>query len=263
MISTLKIDSKLRYRDVGNGPVIVFLHGYLESLKIWNGLKDALSGEFRIIAPDLPGQGHSTISEEVQTMESMAYAIKLLLDNLGVEKCFMVGHSLGGYVTLAFLEKYPDKLTGISLFHSSPFADTLEKKKSRDEEIALIKSGKKEQICNMHIPKTFAKENLDNYQRKIEKFKTIAVETPDNNIIAVLEGMKVRPDRSQLLKNTSVPVQYIIGAQDNFIPLSILDKLELPNNSETVIMEYSGHMGMIEEKEKSVQVLRNFVKKSI
>ncbi|MDF1549883.1 MAG: alpha/beta fold hydrolase, partial [Bacteroidales bacterium] len=74
MISTLKIDSKLRYRDVGNGPVIVFLHGYLESLKIWNGLKDSLSGEFRMIAPDLPGQGHSTISEEVQTMESMAYA---------------------------------------------------------------------------------------------------------------------------------------------------------------------------------------------
>lgn len=258
MISKLKVDSQVRFRDVGTGPVIVFLHGYLESLKVWNGLKDNLSDEFRIISPDLPGQGQSEISEEVQTMDSMAYAVKLLLDHLEVEKCLMVGHSMGGYVALAFLEKYPEKLAGLSLFHSSPYADTEEKKKDRDREIALIKSGKKADVYNVHVPKTFANENVADFQRKIAKFKEVAQNTPDANIIAVLEGMKARPDRSELLKNTKIPVQYIIGAKDNFIPMSILEKLELPDNSEIITLENSGHMGMWEELEKSTKVIRDF-----
>jgi len=263
MISKLKVDSKVRYRDVGSGPVIVFLHGYLESLKVWNGLKDNLSDEFRIIAPDLPGQGQSEISEDVQTMDSMAYAIKLLLGHLEIEKCIMVGHSMGGYVALAFLEKYPEMLMGLSLFHSSPYADTDEKKKHRDEEIALIKSGRKAAVYNAHVPKTFADDNVDDFLRKIAKFKEVAQNTPDANIIAVLEGMKARPDRAELLKNTKIPVQYIIGAKDNFIPMSILDKLELPDNSEVIKLENSGHMGMWEELDKSTEVIRNFARKLV
>jgi pimeloyl-ACP methyl ester carboxylesterase len=155
MISTFKIDAKIRYRDVGEGLIVVLLHGYLESLKVWNGIIDELRDSFRIIAPDLPGQGHSTISKDVQTMDSMAEEIKFLLNHLEIEKCFMVGHSMGGYVTLAFLEKYPKMLTGISLFHSSPFADTDEKKENRNREIELLRNGKKNQLYNTHMPKVF------------------------------------------------------------------------------------------------------------
>ena len=261
MISTLKIDAKIRYRDVGEGPVVVLLHGYLESLKIWNGIIDELREDFRIIAPDLPGQGHSTVSREIQTMDSMAEEIKLMLNHLEIEKCFMVGHSMGGYVALAFLEKYPEMLNGISLFHSSPFADTEEKKENRNREIELLRNGRKSQLYNTHMSKVFATENVDKHQKKIVKLKERAQKTPEEYIISVIEGMKTRPDRTEVLKNTKLPVQYIIGAKDNFIPMEILDKLQLPENSQVFVLENSGHIGMYEERKKSAKALRDFIGK--
>ncbi len=263
MISKLKIDYKIRYKDVGQGPVILLLHGYLESLKVWNVLVDDLKHNFRIIALDLPGHGQSEVSEEVQTMDSMAEAIMHMLYHLNIEKCFVVGHSMGGYVALAFLEKYPKMVQGISLFHSSPFADTDEKKQNRDREIELIKSGKKAQIYNLHTPKTFADENVPRFADQIEKLKSSAKKTENNGIIAVLEGMKARPNRAELLKNTLLPVQYIIGAKDNFIPMEILEKLELPKNADIVILENSGHMGMFEEREQSLEAIKRFVNNNL
>jgi pimeloyl-ACP methyl ester carboxylesterase len=261
MISTLKIDAKIRYRDVGEGPVVVLLHGYLETLKVWNGIVDELRDNFRVIAPDLPGQGHSAISKDIQTMDSMAEGVMLLLNHLGIEKCFMVGHSMGGYVTLAFLEKYPKMLTGISLFHSSPFADTDEKRENRNREIELLRNGKKNQLYNTHMPKVFASENVEKHQKKLAKLKERAQKTPQEFIVSVIEGMKIRPDRTEILKNTILPVQYIIGAKDNFIPMNILDKLKLPKNSEVFVLEDSGHMGMYEEKKESAKALREFIEK--
>jgi len=263
MISKLKIDYKIRYKDSGQGPVILLLHGYLESLKIWNGLVEELKHDFRLIVPDLPGHGQSEVSENVQTMDSMAEAIKHLLVHLHIDKCFVVGHSMGGYVALAFLDRYPKHVLGITLFHSSPFADTEEKRDLRDREIDLVKAGKKEQIYNLHIPRTFADDNVGLFAELIEKLKSTAKKTPDDGIRSVLEGMKARPNRSSLLKNTEVPVQVILGKKDNIIPVQILDKMELPKNTEVVLLENSGHMGMFEEKEKSLDVIRKFAKANI
>jgi len=203
------------------------------------------------------------MTEEVQTMESMAYSIKLLLDHLDIKKCFMVGHSMGGYVALAFLEKYPDLLSGISLFHSSPFADTEEKKNHRDREIELIRQGKKSLVYHNHIARTFAKDNIYLYPQINERLIKISEKSNENGIIAALLGMKSRPDRSKILENSTVPVQYIIGRMDNFIPFEILSKLKLPKQSEIVILENSGHMGMFEEKEKSMEAIIGFVERNM
>jgi pimeloyl-ACP methyl ester carboxylesterase len=263
MISSLKIDAKLRYQDVGNGPVIMLLHGYIESLKIWKDMVHQLSSKFRIIAPDLPGHGKSEMTEEIQTMDSMAYSVKLLLDHLDIKKCFIIGHSMGGYVALAFLEKYPEMLLGISLFHSSPYADSEEKKNSRDREIQLIKQGKKSLVYHNHIAKTFAKDNIYLYPEINEKLIKISGKSNTNGIIAALLGMKVRPDRSKILENTTVPVLYLIGKMDNFIPFDILEKIKFPKNSDIVVLENSGHMGMFEEKEKSIDAIVGFIEKII
>ncbi len=263
MISKLKIDYKIRYKDSGQGPVILLLHGYLESLKVWNGMVDELKQDFRLIVPDLPGHGQSEVSENVQTMDSMAEAIKHLLVHLQIDKCFIIGHSMGGYVALAFLDKYPKHVLGITLFHSSPFADTEEKRGLRDREIELVKAGKKEQIYNLHVPKTFADDNVELFAEQIERLKSIAKKTPDDGIRSVLEGMKARPNRSSLLQNTHVPIQIILGKKDNIIPIQILDKMELPVDADVVVLENSGHMGLFEEKEKSLEVIRKFLKANV
>jgi pimeloyl-ACP methyl ester carboxylesterase len=261
MIATLKIDSEMRYQDVGNGPVIVLLHGYLETLKVWKEFSQELSGHFRIIAPDLPGHGKSQITEEIQTMDSMAYQVKLMLDHLKIEKCLMVGHSMGGYVALAFLERYPHMIAGISLFHSGPFADSEEKKQHRNREINLIKNGKKSLVYHNHIAKTFANDNIYMHPQISQKLIKMCEKSSEYGVIAALEGMKSRPDRSEILANTTIPVQYIIGKMDNFIPFQILDRLKLPECSEVIVLENSGHMGMFEEKEKSLNALISFAHK--
>lgn len=261
MISTLKIDADLRYQDLGNGPVVVLLHGYLESLKIWKSFASELSKNFRVISPDLPGHGKSELTEEIQTMDSMAYEIKLLLDHLEISSCIMVGHSMGGYVALSFLEKYPFMLIGISLFHSSPFADTMEKKNHRDREINLINQGKKSLVYYNHIAKTFAKDNIYLYPEINEKLLRMGDKSNPNGIVAALEGMKIRKDLSDLLEKTEVPVQYIIGKMDNFIPFDIMDRMKLPKNADIVILENSGHMGLFEEEEKSLDSVIGFIQR--
>lgn len=115
---------RIHYSDSGKGIEIILLHGYLESSEVWNGFTQKLAGSFRVISIDLPGHGLSDVYKETHSMEFMAEGVKSLIEKLGIDKIFLVGHSLGGYVTMAFLELYPETLAGYCLFHSHPFADT-------------------------------------------------------------------------------------------------------------------------------------------
>ena len=248
------------FKDLGKGTPLVLLHGYLESMEIWGEFADLLANNYRIILIDLPGHGKSGVSGKIHTMEMMADAVNEVLTSLQIDKCILVGHSMGGYVTLAFLDKYPDKLLAYSLFHSTPFADNEEKKANRDREINLIREGKKEMIYNVNIPKMFADDNLDEFEREINYAKEIAKNTPDEGIIALLNGMKERPERVELIKNTQVPFLLVLGKKDNYIPYDIVsEKIGIPRNLTKLILEKSGHIGFIEEKEKAVLGMIRFI----
>ncbi|MEN8120442.1 MAG: alpha/beta hydrolase [Bacteroidota bacterium] len=263
---THKIEYKntdIHYDVIGQGKTIVLLHGYLETKQIWASFAEELSKNFKLILPDLPGHSKSTWSNTAMTVEFMAESVKFILDEEKVSKCMLVGHSMGGYVALAFLEQYPEVLNGLSLFHSSPYADREEKKQNRDREINIIRQGKKAQVYTAHFPNTFAKDNVEKFINEIEGCKETAKNMKDDGIIAVLEAMKARPDRSEILKATKIPIQYIIGEKDNFIPMEILNKLQLPDNSEVVVLENSGHMGFIEEKENALEAISGFANKDI
>ncbi len=250
--------SGISYFKSGKGDAIVLLHGYLESKEIWCDFATQLAENFLVIIPDLPGHGKSELPNENLSLETMAKSVKTVLDKENIQKCFLVGHSMGGYVALAFLQLFPERLNALSLFHSAPYADTEEKQNKRDREIKIINEGKIAQVYKAHFPKTFANENVDKFKSEIEKMNQRAKSMKPEGIIAALEAMKRRPDRSGLLKNAKIPIQYIIGAKDNFIPMSILDKLQLPDNSELVVLENSGHMGFIEEPENSLKAIWNF-----
>ena len=253
-------NSDFYYKVIGNSrKTIVLLHGYLESMEIWNGFAEKLSENYKIIIPDLPGHGKSDILIDSPSVEKMAEIVKQIVVKEEVEKCTMIGHSMGGYVLLAFLENYSSFLEAITIFHSSPYADNDEKKKNREREIAIIKEGKKAQVYNNHFPNIFAKENVEKYSAEIENYKQVAKNMKDEGIIDALNAMKNRKDRSDLLKNTKIPVQYIIGKKDNFIPMSILETLELPDGAIIDILKNSGHLGFVEEKERSISIINSFV----
>ena len=209
---------RINYSDSGRGHVIVLLHGYLESAEVWNGFAEELASKFRVIIVDLPGSGLSDIYANTHSMEFMAGVIKELIDHLGITKIFIAGHSLGGYVTLAFLELFCDRLSGYCLFHSSPFPDTPELIEKRKREIEIVKMGKKNLMYPDNVVRMFASSNLEKFAKELQRSKDIASRIPEGGIIAVLNGMMIRPSRLSLMEQGKVPCLWILGTMDNYIP---------------------------------------------
>lgn len=251
---------KINYSESGNGPAIILLHGYLESSDVWNGFAEKLGTDFRVISVDLPGHGLSDIFSPVHTMEFMASVIRELLDSKGIKKAFLCGHSLGGYVALAFLELFPEYLSGYCLFHSHPFPDSPEAIEKRLREIAIVKAGKKELMYPENVTRMFATSNLPGCQEALQRSKEIASRIPGEGIIAVLNGMMKRPSRLLLMEKGKIPCLWILGSMDNYIPCEqTLTRVNLPPNAKAVILENSGHIGFIEETDRSVMIIKDFV----
>jgi pimeloyl-ACP methyl ester carboxylesterase len=253
-------NTKIRFSENGNGKCVVLLHGYLESLEIWNGFADELAKKFRVIAIDLPGHGDSGTFSGSASVQQMAEAVKAVLDSLKIEKSVIFGHSMGGYAMLAFAESWPERVAGISLFHSISWADLPEKREARDREIELVKQGKKNLIYNVNVPKGFANDNLEKFKTEVEWAKIIASKTSDDGIIAALNAMKARPDRTSVLEKIDVPVFFAIGKKDNYIPVEkIMALTVLPKHKYVSVFENSGHMGFIEEKNFAVDEMDQFL----
>lgn len=263
MITTVPFKNTLiRIKDEGAGPAVVLLHGYLESLEIWNGFAGRLAPKYRTVSIDIPGHGQSGVLSGVHTMPLMAEAVEAVLQYLGIQRCVLVGHSMGGYVSLACMAEYPGRLAGVCLFHSSPFADSDQKQAARAKEIRLVKAGKLPLICNTSIPNGFATDNLTIMPEKVEFARQIARQSPPEGVIALLEGMRTRPDRQKLLHHNALPLLFILGKKDNLIPFDTLYPVaqSFPN-TEVKILEHSGHSGYLEESDKSAGFILSFLAK--
>lgn len=243
----------LRYRDKGKGNTVVLLHGYLESIETFANFANDLSRLARVITVDLPGHGMSNLKVKSCSIEEMADAIDALAVHLKLKKINIIGHSMGGYVALAYADKYVHKLESFCLFHSSPNADTEEKKENRKREIDLILEGKKELICKSSIPNTFSNKNLKKFAHEIERITKIACETPDHGIVAALAAMMNRPDRNHVLKALDMPKVSMIGKEDNFIPMKLAGEIAKANNLTPFVLQTSGHMGFIEQRQECLR----------
>ena len=249
------------YKTYGknHGYVLVFLHGYLESGEIWDNFVGYFSDEYFVVCIDLPGHGKSKGLSEDATLEQMAEAVIMVTGKLGVPGFHLVGHSMGGYVVMALLEKFSDRLNSAVLFHSTCYSDSDEKKSIREREIELVRNGKKELIINTSIPRLFASDNLAVLTSQVEVSKKIALKTSDSGIISALNAMKARPDRSHILAGTAIPVLLAGGRKDNLIPFETMEKMKaLSQGISLVCLENSGHMGFVEEPELAVKELKKF-----
>lgn len=257
----LLIDNKkIYYSDVGKGITIVLLHGYLESSDTLKDFSIELSKKHRVISFDIPGHGDSEVISEFHSMEVLAKVIFKSLQKLKVDNCFMVGHSMGGFLTLMFHKLYPELLSGFCLFHSYPFADSEATKKKRLREIEFVKEDKKDLIATFNLPNAFANDNLELFKSEIENTVKIALQTTKEGIIANLHSMISRPDLSESLKNSKIPFLLIASKKDNYIDFNtVVQKIKTPEISELHILEKSGHMGFIEEKNESANIISHFL----
>ncbi|OQX78877.1 MAG: hypothetical protein B6D64_05690 [Bacteroidetes bacterium 4484_276] len=259
-METIKFKThRVSYKDEGNEKAIVLLHGFMESLHIWDDFTDVLSKSFRVVRVDLPGHGGTPVMGEVHTMALMAEVVKTVLDALKIDKCVMVGHSMGGYVALEFAKQFPDLLAGFCLFHSHAAADNAEAKENRRRTINIVKLNRAGFI-QQFIPELFAKSNVEKFAGEIQNLQNQSANT--SGIIAALQGMKERAGNLGLLINTKLPVLFIAGKDDSRIPIqNIMAQAILPSHSEMLILGGVGHIGFVEAKKETLGMIEGFVKR--
>lgn len=239
---------------------VVLLHGYLESMYVWDDFLPLITPKVRVITVDIPGHGISQVSGEIHTMEYIADVIHDMLDAMGIEKITLVGHSMGGYVSLAFCAKYAERLDGLVLLSSSPMPDTELKRENRRREIAMVKAGKKDALARVAPETGFAPQNRRRLHSYIEDLMECVHVTEDEGIVALLNGMMERVDQNKMLAECGVPQLFICGKHDAYIPVEAAEEIIALNpQAQVAWLEESGHMGFIEEPQRCAEALLSFM----
>lgn len=251
-------NTSISYSDTGKGTAIVLLHGFLENKNMWQEFVSEFSTKYRVITIDLLGHGDTECLGYIHSMEDNADAVHEVLSKLRIRKAIFAGHSMGGYVALAFAELYPEHIKGLVLLNSTSRADSEERKTNRDRAIVAVKQNYANFI-RMSIANLFSEGNREKLIEAIEKVKIEALKTPLQGIVASLEGMKIRKDREVLLHTTNYPKLLILGQQDPV--LNFEETKEQIENTEIQLVSFpDGHMSHIENKEELSKVLWDFFK---
>jgi pimeloyl-ACP methyl ester carboxylesterase len=233
----------LNFERKGNGKeTLVLLHGFMENLSIWNDMEPHLSEGFSLVKIDLPGHGQSEIIAEVQTMELMAEEVKKVLDDQNLNKVHLLGHSMGGYISLAFAEKYPDSLKSLTLFFSTYFPDDAEKKEQRIKSYRIIKDAFAH-YARAGVPNLFNPNEKDILEGKIETALKTALSTDNLGALASVKGMVERTDKKQILENLDAKILILAGKHDNAVKTEVMiNGLPDRTNIKSYILD-CGHNG--------------------
>jgi pimeloyl-ACP methyl ester carboxylesterase len=250
----------LFYRDEGSGPPVVLLHGFAEDGSIWNKQTDQLKANYRLLIPDLPGSGLSSPLTDDTSMEKMAEDVLLLLDREELQQCVLIGHSMGGYISLAFAEKYPERLKGLGLFHSTAWPDTEEKKTARRKSIEFIQKHGSSAFIRGSTPNLFAEETRKDHPELVNDMIDRYSNFSPDALVYYYEAMIRRPGRTAVLEQTKNPVLFVIGSHDQAVPpQQALQQSHIPALSHIHILNHSGHVGMLEEPDQSYRILQSYL----
>ena len=252
-------NTNIYYSDTGTGTAVVLLHGFLENATMWDFYIPDFSKKQRVIAIDLLGHGQSECLGYVHTMENQAEMVCALLHHLEINKSIFVGHSLGGYVALAFAEMYPENIGSLVLLNSTSYEDNHERKINRNRAIKAVKLNYIN-FVRMSISNLFSEENREILLEEIESVKLEALKTPLQGIIAAQEGMKIRKDRTRFLQTAQFPILLILGEKDPVLNYQENKKL-IENTTIKLITFPDGHMSHIENKLDLKMILLDFFKK--
>ena len=251
------------YRTEGEGIAVLLIHGFAEDHTVWNRQVVFLKEHCRIIIPDLPGSGNSEVIHYPLTavsIDDFADYIHAVLQHAGIDKCIMLGHSMGGYVMLSFAEKHQECLLGFGFVHSTAYPDSKEKKAVRQRAIGTMQEYGSAAFVRSTTPNTFGvtykKEHPEEVEALIERGKDFTVEALQQYYTAMMN----RPDRTSVLANSKVPVLFIIGLEDVAAPASdVLKQVSLSDVVHVHTLPAVGHMGMWEAADKENEYLLKFI----
>lgn len=256
MKTLLYKNTNISYSDSGQGQTIVWLHGFLENKKMWEEYDRLFSKHYRVITIDLLGHGQSDCLGYVHTMEDNARVVHEILAHLKIDRATIIGHSMGGYVGLAFAELFPNQVDKLVLLNSTSKEDSAEKKINRSRAIKAVKQNYVN-FVSLAIGNLFSENNRIRLEKEIETVKIEALKTPLQGIVASLEGMKIRKDRVTILQQKLFPILLILGKKDPVLNYEESLSQLADTNTKLVYFE-DGHMSHIENKEQLKIVLTDF-----
>jgi len=258
---------KIFYRSTGEGPVVVLLHGVPFDGSLWTNQFYAFP-DYKLIIPDLPGSGRSQIIEDM-SMEGMAECVKEIIVHETASLFFksgephsviVIGHSMGGYITLALAEKHPELLNGFGLFHSTAYTDSEERKEARKKTIKLIEEKGVSEFVKGSLPNLFSPVTKEQNPELIEDQISHACNFSPEAIVKYQMAMLQRKDRTEVLKKATVPVLFILGKYDAAVPLKDgLEQGSLADLNYFHVLENAGHVGMKEESIETNTILSNYL----
>lgn len=245
----------LNFERKGNGKeTLVLLHGFMENCSIWKDMEPHLSENFSLLKIDLPGHGQSEIAAEVQTMALMAEEVKKVLDDQNLTQIHLLGHSMGGYTSLAFAEKHPEYLKSLTLFFSTYFPDDAEKKEQRIKSYRIIKDAFAH-YARAGVPNLFNPNERDTLEGKIETALEIALSTNNLGALASVKGMVERTDKKHVLENLDAKILVLAGKHDNAVKTEVMIK-NLPDrtNIKSYVLD-CGHNGHWEKPSICAEII--------
>lgn len=254
---------EINYKISGEGPAIVFLHGFMESLKIWKKFEEILSTQFKVVLIDLPGHGKSSVFGETHSMEFMADCVKAVLEHEQIIKALFVGHSMGGYVALSLAENHVNLFSGLCLFSSTVFEDSPERLVERERAIKASEAHKMKFITSV-IPNLFYNRSGRKSGKRIYKLVKIAAAQSKEGIAAAIRGMMKRSDKSAVIKKARYPLLLLGGHDDFLIPVERIEEMsKMAQSAEVVILQQCGHAGFFEAKKESIEAILSFANKHL
>jgi len=256
----LEFDSKrVYYESTGQGPAVVFLHGFLENSEMWRPWIPVFSQKYRVVTIDLCGHGKSDTFLSPPAVGNMAESVRAVLKSLGLSRFILIGHSMGGYVSLELLSRYPEEVAGLCLFHSSAMADSQEKQLNRERAIKVVKANK-QTFIQTTIPMLFSEKNREVCKKEIGVAVKQALITNKSGVIYCLSAMKNRLDHKKLIEKHSEKVCYIIGDSDPVFPMPVmLPEKNLANKENWIVLKDCGHMSQLEKPLKALKSLENLI----
>ncbi|WP_127588815.1 alpha/beta fold hydrolase [Paenibacillus koleovorans] len=250
---------QLAYEEKGMGRPVVLLHGFCGSTRYWDRVVPLLSDSFRVITVDLRGHGRSEVPDSPYTIEAMADDVAGLLTSLQLDQPpVLLGHSLGGYVTLAVAENVAASLGAYGLIHSTAYPDAEQAKANRDKTIAAIRDQGMVPFIDGLIPKLFAPAHVESMGDHVQAAKVIGYATAPQGAMHTAAAMRDRPDRNHVLLQENLPVLLVAGEQDQLIPVGKTFSVQGVHLTPVRIPE-AGHMSMYEAPEALADAIKTFV----
>lgn len=246
--------------SIGEGSPVVLIHGFCETSEIWKPLKNKLALTHKVISIDLPGFGKSPLPQLTFSIMDIAEMVHAFLEENDLLDCIVIGHSLGGYVTLALAERHPEDLKGFGLLHSTSLSDDEEKKRGRNKTVEFVKNRGVDVFAESFVSQLFYVKNRSRLESEIQDVTKIAASTNQDTLVNFMEAMRDRPDRSHVLKSFDKPILFIAGDQDTSVPI---DKsrlqYEMIKHPSIVELKDVGHMGMYEATQECFVAITQFL----